>query len=91
VARAVGHCSNCTSNLKMRTLDRQMLDAVNQPRSNLFGWRGQCTPEFKPIEFEGFGNCGEFATIRGHAAILLGGFNPVEFDGIRSLGNRWFA
>jgi hypothetical protein len=26
--------------------DRQRLDAVHQTRSNLFGWRGQFTPEF---------------------------------------------
>jgi hypothetical protein len=30
----------------MKTLDRQKLDVVNQTRSNLFGWRGQFTPEF---------------------------------------------
>ena len=30
----------------METLDRQKLDVVNKPRSNLFGWRGQFTPEF---------------------------------------------
>lgn len=30
----------------MKTLDRQKLDAINQTRSNLFGWRGQFTPEF---------------------------------------------
>jgi len=29
----------------MKTLDRQKLDVVNQTRSNLFGWRGQFTPE----------------------------------------------
>jgi hypothetical protein len=28
------------------TLDRHKLDVVNQTRSNLFGWRGQFTPEF---------------------------------------------
>lgn len=30
----------------MKLLDRQKLDGVNQTRSNLFGWRGQFTPEF---------------------------------------------
>jgi len=30
----------------MKTLARQKLDVVNQTRSNLFGWRGQFTPEF---------------------------------------------
>jgi hypothetical protein len=30
----------------MKTLDRQKLDVVNKTRSNLFGWRGQFTPEF---------------------------------------------
>jgi len=39
------------------------MDVVKKTRSNLFGWRGQFTPEFKPLEFEGFGNCGEFAII----------------------------
>lgn len=30
----------------MKTLDRQELDVVSQTRSDLFGWRGQFTPEF---------------------------------------------
>ncbi len=30
----------------MKALDRQNPDVVNQTRSNLFGWRGQFTPEF---------------------------------------------
>jgi hypothetical protein len=30
----------------MKTLDRQKLDVVNKTRSNIFGWRGQFTPEF---------------------------------------------
>jgi hypothetical protein len=30
----------------VKTLDRQKLEVVNQTRSNLFGWRGQFTPEF---------------------------------------------
>ena len=48
----------------MKPLARQKLDVVHQTRSNLFGWRGQFTPEFKPVEFERFGNYGEFAAIR---------------------------
>jgi len=30
----------------MKTLDRQKLDVVKKTRSNIFGWRGQFTPEF---------------------------------------------
>ena len=30
----------------MKTLDRQKLDVVNKTQSNIFGWRGQFTPEF---------------------------------------------
>lgn len=30
----------------MKTLDRQKLDVVHKTRSNIFGWRGQFTPEF---------------------------------------------
>jgi len=30
----------------VKTLDRQKLDVVNKPRSNIFCWRGQFTPEF---------------------------------------------
>jgi hypothetical protein len=30
----------------VRTLDRQKLDVTNKTRSNIFGWRGQFTPEF---------------------------------------------
>jgi len=30
----------------MKPLDRQKLDVVNKTRSNIFGWRGQFTPEF---------------------------------------------
>jgi len=29
----------------MKLLDRQKLDVADQTRSNLFGWRGQFTPE----------------------------------------------
>lgn len=71
----------------MKTLDRQKLDVVNQTRSNLFGWRDQFTPAFKPLEFDGFGNYGEFATIRIPAGWRTNfGFNSLEFDGIR---NQW--
>ena len=30
----------------MNTLGRQKLDVTNKTRSNIFGWRGQFTPEF---------------------------------------------
>ena len=30
----------------MKTFDRQKLDIANKTRSNIFGWRGQVTPEF---------------------------------------------
>ncbi len=30
----------------MKTLDRQKLDVADKTRSNIFGWRGQFTPEF---------------------------------------------
>jgi hypothetical protein len=30
----------------MKTLDRQKLDVTDKTRSNIFGWRGQFTPEF---------------------------------------------
>lgn len=30
----------------MKTLDHQKLDVTNKTRSNIFGWRGQFTPEF---------------------------------------------
>jgi hypothetical protein len=30
----------------MKPFDHQKLDVVNQTRSNIFGWRGQFTPEF---------------------------------------------
>jgi hypothetical protein len=42
----------------MKTLDRQKLDVVNLTRSNpaLRDWRGQSTPDSKPIGFERFGN-----------------------------------
>lgn len=34
----------------MITLDRQKLDVTNKTRSNIYGWRGQFTPEFHPTE-----------------------------------------
>ena len=37
----------------MKTLDLQKLDVVNQTRSNLFGWRGQFTPEFVRWDLRG--------------------------------------
>ena len=30
----------------MESLDRQKLDVTNTTRRNIFGWRGQFTPEF---------------------------------------------
>lgn len=47
-------------------LNRQKLDVVNKTQSNPVSrdWRGHFTPEFKPLEFEGFGNCGESAIIK---------------------------
>lgn len=76
----------------MKTLDRQKLDFVNQTRSNpaLGDWRGQFTPDFKPIEFERFGNCREFATIGSRTCPVCPLFTPVEFDGFENLGNRQF-
>lgn len=32
--------------LKMQVLDQQRLDVADKTRSNIFGWRGQFTPEF---------------------------------------------
>jgi hypothetical protein len=72
----------------MKTLNRQKLDVVNKMRSNIFGWRWHFTPDSKHLEFERFGNCGEFATNkRGRNAVS---FNPVEFDGIRNLDRNHF-
>ena len=40
---------------------------------------------FKPLEIERFGNCGEFAIIKSQTdETNLIGFNPVEFDGIKN-------
>jgi hypothetical protein len=68
----------------MKTLDRQKLDVINKTRRNIFGWRGQFTPDSKPLEFEGFGNCGEFATIKRGRSMV--GSNPLEFEGIKNSG-----
>ena len=71
----------------MRKTDRQNQAVVNKTRSNIFGWRGQFKPSSQPIEFERFGNCGEFATIKIHAGERMeSGSNPVEFDGIKNSG-----
>jgi hypothetical protein len=40
----------------MKTLGRQKLDLVKKARSNLFGWRGQFTPDSKSLEFDGIRN-----------------------------------
>lgn len=32
--------------MTMKALEREKLDVVNKTRSNIFGWRGQFTPEF---------------------------------------------
>lgn len=70
----------------MKTLARQKLDVVNQTRSDLFVWRGQFTPDSKPIEFERFGNCGEFAAIQRRAAILI----PSNSTGLEISNPRRF-
>lgn len=38
----------------MMSLVRQELEIINQTRSTLCGWRGQFTPDSKPIELDGF-------------------------------------
>jgi hypothetical protein len=73
----------------MKTLHRQELDVVNKTWSNpesFRGWRGQFTPDSKPIEFERFGNCGEFAIIERWRAVP--GFISLEFEGITNRGNK---
>jgi len=75
----------------MKTLDRQKLGVVKKTRSKIFGWCGPFTPESKPLEFERFGNYGEFAVIKSRAREPNSGSNPVEFDGIKSLGKRQFT
>ena len=76
--------------ITVKTLDRQKLDVTNKTRSNLFGWRGQFTPEFEPLEFERFSNWGKFATIRlgklGHAGILI----PSNSTGLTIPANAGF-
>lgn len=42
----VSHGLPLLRSIGVKTLDRQKLDAVNKTRSNIFGWRGQFTPEF---------------------------------------------
>ena len=71
----------------MKILDRQKLDVVNKTRSNIFGWRGQFTPEFKPLEFERFGNYGEFATIKSHAGGLTPVLIPSNSMGLKTSAN----
>ena len=68
----------------MKTLDRQKLDVVHKTRSNIFGWRGQFTPEFKPIEFDGFGNCGEFAIIKTYASKTRPVLIPSNSTGLKT-------
>ena len=41
--------------MRMKTLDRQKLEVVNQTRSSLFGWRGQFTPAFVARDLRGAG------------------------------------
>ncbi len=38
----------------------------------------------KPIEFDGFGNCGEFATIRNQAVAVFPGLIPSNSTGLES-------
>lgn len=76
----------------MKTLDRLKLDSINKTHRNLFDRCGQFTPDSNPIEFEGFGNCGEFAAIRNRATSRLNsGSNSVEFDGIKNSGKLRFT
>ena len=74
----------------MKTLDCQKQDVVNKTRSNLFGWGGQFTAKFKPLEIERCGNYGGFATIKRQAGEPCL-YNPVEFDGIRNLDRNHFT
>lgn len=52
----------------MKNLDSQKLSVVIKTRSNftLPDWHGLFTPNSKPVEFDGFGNCWEFAVIENH-------------------------
>ena len=68
----------------MKTLDRQKLDVFNQTRSNFFGWRGQFTLDSKPLKFEGFGNYGEFATIKRQAVELGWVLIPSNSTGLET-------
>lgn len=62
------------------------VSCVIHPRSNSVG------RDSKPLEFEGFGSCGEFATIRNRASIRMNcGSNPIEFDGIKNSTKRHFT
>ena len=36
----------CLRETRMETLGRQKQDVANKTRSNIFGWRGQFTPEW---------------------------------------------
>lgn len=69
----------------MKTFHHQELDAVNMTRSNIFGLRGQFTPEFKPLEFKRLGNYGKLATIESQAGKRANWrLNSLEFDRIRN-------
>jgi hypothetical protein len=53
--------------VELRTM-RLANDTMVGAYSSRFKERGQFTPEFKPLEFEGVSNCGEFATIKADAS-----------------------
>lgn len=56
---------------------RQKLDVDHQTRSNPFGRRGPFTADSKPVEFDGFGSCGEFGELEGlPARPVQVGFQP---------------
>jgi hypothetical protein len=64
----------------------ESVSRVLQPRSISVG------RDSKPIEFEGFGNRGEFAIIKSPAGGQMNrSSNPVEFDGINNSAKRHFA
>jgi len=73
----------------MKTLDRQKLDGVSKMRSNpaLRDCRGQFTPEVKPLEFEWFSNCGEFAVIGSPALEMTPVLIPSNSTGLRISAN----
>jgi hypothetical protein len=56
-----------------------------------FKGRGMDFARFNPIEFDGFGNYGEFAIIKRQADETCLIFNPVEFDGIKNLHSHHFT